>query len=172
MTTYKPHFTCFECRKTFKRRLPIDIEGTTDFTNQAKCPQCGNLMADMGLDFESPKMNDLKSWNHIKNLFKAGVTFHSCGCTGPGYIPQNIEKLLNFLEKRKMDYVKNLKFWLNRNEPNSKKEVDKEKRANWAQHSRLPQNLQGKKVEVSNAEAIEFWNSRIEDIDNKIKSLA
>lgn len=172
MTTYKPHFACFECRKTFKRRLTIDIEGTTDFTNQAKCPQCGNLMADMGLDFESPKMNDLKSWNHIKNLFTAGVTFHSCGCTGPGYIPQNIEKLLNFLEKRKMDYVKNLKFWLNRKEPNSKKEVDKGKRANWAQHSRLPQNLQGKKVEVSNAEAIEFWISRIEDIDNKIKSLA
>ena len=26
MTTYKPHYACFECNKTFKRRLLTDID--------------------------------------------------------------------------------------------------------------------------------------------------
>lgn len=172
MTTYKPHFACFECRKTFKRRLQIDIEGTTDFTIDAKCPQCGNLMANMGLDFESPKMSNLKSWKHIKDLYTVGVTFHSCGCMGPGYIPKDKEKLIKFLEEKKSDFVKNLRFWLSRNEPQSSQDLLREKNKNWTELSQIPTNLKSKKGEVSNTDAIEFWNSKISEIDNKLKHLA
>ncbi len=90
MTTYKPHYACFECRKTFKRRLEKDIYdgfNKSKEQNPAKCPECSELMANMGLDFESPKKKDIKSWEHIATLYEVGITFHSCGCSGPGYIP-------------------------------------------------------------------------------------
>lgn len=45
MTTHKPHFACFECRKTFKRKLMSDINGDDKSTVEAKCPRCGQLMA-------------------------------------------------------------------------------------------------------------------------------
>jgi hypothetical protein len=94
-TRYKPHFACFNCRKTFKRRLLWDISDDDKLIEvEAKCPQCGKLMADMGLDFASPKKDDTKEWNHIKDLYLVGITFHSCGCTGPGYIPKDKEKLI------------------------------------------------------------------------------
>lgn len=168
---YKPHYACFECRKTFKRRLACDIEGTTDFTIDAKCPQCGKLTADMGLDFKSPKKSDLKSWKYLKDLFTVGVTFHSCGCNGPGYIPQDKEALIKYLQDKQLGYIKQLRFWLNRVEPKTKKEIDFDKRINWFDYSRIPKDLKGKKGEINNAEAIEYWNQKIKDIQNKIKYL-
>jgi hypothetical protein len=171
MTIYKPHFACFECRKTFKRRLAADVEGTTDFTIAAKCPQCGNLMADMGLDFESPQMNDLKAWKYIETLFIVGITFHSCGCAGPGYIPRTQENLLKYLERKKADFISNLQFWLRRIEPTGKKEFARDQKINYLPHSGIPQKLKGKKGRISNDEAIEFRNQKIKDIDHKINQL-
>ena len=171
MTTYKPHFACFECRKTFKRRLAIDIEGTTDFTIDAKCPHCKSLMADMGLDFESPRKNDLKSWKHIKDLFTVGVTFHSCGCNGPGYIPRTNEKLIKYLEEKKVEFVKHLRFWLTRQEPTTKRENELDNRENWFEIGTIPQNLKSNKGKVNNSDAINYWNGRIKDIDNKIQGI-
>lgn len=171
MTIYKPHYACFECRKTFKRLLPIDIEGTTDFTIDAKCPQCGNLMADMGLDFESPRKNDLKSWKHIKDLFKVGITFHSCGCGGWAYIPATNEKMLEYLECKKAEYIRHLRFWLKRQEPTIQKEIDLEERKKMVEFGIIPQNLKSKKGEVNNSDAINYWNEKIKDIDNKIQSI-
>lgn len=171
MTIYKPHYACFECRKTFKRRLDYDIEGTTDFTIEAKCPQCGNLTADMGLDFESPKKNDLKAWKHLKDLFTVGITFHSCGCGGSGYIPRTTEALIKYLQDRKLDYIKHLRFWLNQIEPKNKKEVKTDKNIYSFHRGSLPQKLKGIKGKISNSEAIEYWNQKIKNIDNKIKHL-
>ena len=69
MVSYKPHYACFNCRKTFKRRLFYDIrEGRQ--SDIAKCPQCGKPMADMGLDFASPSKNDKKAWEHIQKLYQ------------------------------------------------------------------------------------------------------
>ena len=60
MVSYKPHYACFNCRKTFKRRLFYDIRKGVQ-NDIAKCPQCGKPMTDMGLDFASPSKNDKKS---------------------------------------------------------------------------------------------------------------
>lgn len=77
MTTYKPHYACFDCRKTFKRRLMGDIN--RDDKRIFDAPQYGTLVASMGLDFASPKMDNIKEWEHVKTLYSVGIAFHSCG---------------------------------------------------------------------------------------------
>ncbi len=48
---YKPHYACFKCRKTFKRKHLFDVDRDNEKSVDAKCPQCQSLMANMGLDF-------------------------------------------------------------------------------------------------------------------------
>jgi hypothetical protein len=86
-----------------------DIEETKELSlKEAKCPECGNLVADMGLDFATPRKDDIKSWKHLQQLYTVGITFHSCGCNGPGYIPKDEEEFIAYLQKSKDRYCKNL----------------------------------------------------------------
>ena len=144
MTLYKPHYACFNCHKTFKRRLKKDIKDGIESVYEAKCPQCGELMANMGLDFESPKMEDLKKWEHIKSLYSVGITFHSCGCSGPGYIPNSKEKLIEHFEQLKTSYLKNIDFWRARIEPSDNKERDKDWNKNWTELGYIAQKAEKK----------------------------
>lgn len=169
MTTYKAHYACFNCRKTFKRRLLKDLKrNNTDAAT--KCPQCGELTADMGLDFKSPRQTDVKSWEHMKNLHTVGQTFHSCGCSGPGYIPDTTEKLLEYLEKRKADYLKHLQFWLNRNANNA--EIDLKDIEDKTSYYSVPEQLRGKNDKNGMMKAIEYWNNKLADLENRMRSLA
>ena len=61
-------------------------------------------MADMGLDFAPPKMSDHRAWKTLKSLYEVGMTFHGCGCSGPGYRPRDSKALIKFLEKRLQQY--------------------------------------------------------------------
>lgn len=61
ISTYKPHFACFRCRKSFRRRLKREVDPAGP-DRPAKCPQCGLLMADIGLDFKPPRTSDAKAW--------------------------------------------------------------------------------------------------------------
>jgi DNA-directed RNA polymerase subunit RPC12/RpoP len=177
MTTYKPHYACFDCRKTFKRRLITDIEGGFNKNKEeikAKCPECGGIMADMGLDFESPKRNDLKAWEHIRNLYISGITFHSCGCTGPGYIPKDYESLVSYLERIKGQYIDHRHFWQRRVEPINDSEKQKDWDANKDYLFSIPQDLKTgtkKKRRIDIDKAIDYWTKNINDIDSKIKEL-
>nr|WP_294789246.1 hypothetical protein [uncultured Flavobacterium sp.] len=168
MTSYKPHYACFNCRKTFKRRLFGDIKKGLSFSD-AKCPECGELTANMGLDFESPKKDDLKKWEHLKSLYSVGITFHSCGCSGPGYIPNSKEKLIEYFEKQKDSYLKNLDFWRSRIEPLNTIERDKEWNRNWAELGHVAS--KNRKEIVKNQEGIDYWLERVREIENKIKLL-
>lgn len=116
--TYKSHFACFNCRKTFKQvpytdllhrigkaeqyeklirkpvksltdeeLLQIDEVKKTLRDREIKCPQCGGYMADLGLDFRSPKKTAEKEWKIIEGLFTIGKSFYGCGRTGMGYVP-------------------------------------------------------------------------------------
>lgn len=96
MNTYKPHYACFDCRKSFKRRLPRDV-GHTGPSKAAICPQCARPMADMGLDFQLPKKSDLKAWKASQMLWEVGETFHGCGCSGPGFQPRDPAAFRTFL---------------------------------------------------------------------------
>ncbi|MDZ7879654.1 MAG: hypothetical protein U5L45_18395 [Saprospiraceae bacterium] len=109
--TYKPHYACFKCQKTFKRRLHTDfVENTTDFKEkEAKCPDCSGIVADMGLDFAAPKKKDNKAWQHLQTLYSVGITFHSCGCSGAGYVPRNHEDLVAYYQKMIVDYETELR---------------------------------------------------------------
>lgn len=171
MTSYKPHYACFNYRKTFKRRLMWDIRRDNKDLTEAKCPQCGELMANMGLDFESPKKDNLKEWNHIKDLYSVGIIFHSCGCTGPGYIPKDKDRLIKYLEEIISEYNKQLIFWRSRKEPSNKKEIQRENSKNWDNISKVPFDLRPKKGAISNEEAKNYWIGRIKEVEQKLTTL-
>ncbi|WP_282628416.1 hypothetical protein [Empedobacter sedimenti] len=154
MIPYKDHFACFYCQKTFKRRLWHDIKLGTKEDSLAKCPQCAGEMANMGKDFESPKMNDDKAWLHLKNLYEVGINFFSCGCTGPGYVPRDHEALLKHFENIRKHYFTELEFWRNRIEPETKQERIKDEQRNWGKLS--PINSNYKKVVVKNQEGFDY----------------
>ncbi|OUL62175.1 hypothetical protein B8T70_11590 [Flavobacterium sp. AJR] len=166
MVSYKPHYACFDCRKTFKRRLMSDIERGEKSVQEAKCPECGELMANMGLDFESPKKDDVKKWEHIKSLYSVGIAFHSCGCSGPGYIPNSKEKLIEYFENLRDTYLKNINFWRSRTEPTNKQEREKDYQKNWHELGKVSSN--SKKEIVKNQEGITFWLNRVKEIESKI----
>ncbi len=96
---YKPHLACFGCRKSFRRRLRADVDPHGE-EHVAVCPQCAVPMADLGLDFRAPPMSARKRWETIASLWRAGITFHSCGCGGPGWRPATPTALRAFLETR------------------------------------------------------------------------
>lgn len=113
---YKPHYACFQCRKTFKRQLLSDITGNSKSAWQnyeAKCPQCGAFMVSMGMDFEAPPQNDLKKWKMMEGLYMLGETFHSCGCSGPGYRPRDHKQYIAYLEKLTEQYTRQLDSYKN-----------------------------------------------------------
>ena len=166
---YKEHYACFACQKTYKRRLWVDIKKGNKENSPAVCPQCAADMASMGKDFESPKQKDDKAWQHLKNLYEVGIMFHSCGCTGPGYIPRDKEALLNYFEKIKADYITELTFWRNRIEPETKQERIKDEQRNWNKLSTI--NSKYKKESVKNQEGMDYWLELIQQIDVKIKTL-
>lgn len=71
MMKYKEHYACFECQKTFKRKLLSDVkEGISmhETENPAKCPECGDWMASMGKDFRSPK-NRIRKLGSILKVY-------------------------------------------------------------------------------------------------------
>jgi DNA-directed RNA polymerase subunit RPC12/RpoP len=168
MSAYKPHYACFNCRKTFKRRLMADIQRGEGTKNEAKCPECGEFTASMGLDFESPKKNDLKNWAHLKSLYSVGITFHSCGCTGPGYIPNTTERLIVYFEELKAEYFKNIEFWRSRFEPTTRAELDRDESKNGPHLWQIPKSYRANKEEIKNEEAIKFWLGKVKEVEGKL----
>jgi len=54
-------------------------------------------MHNLGKDFKPPKQTDVKQWQKVERLFEAGITFHSCGCQGPGPRPATLKDVDMFL---------------------------------------------------------------------------
>jgi hypothetical protein len=173
MVAYKPHYACFNCRKTFKRRLMWDInrDDKSDPIS-AKCPQCGALMADMGLDFASPKKDDIKQWEHIKRLYSVGITFHSCGCSGPGYIPNSKESLISYFQGLLEKYQCQLNFWRQRTEPENEREIQRENSKYWHFIEKVPSSPKSRKGAIPNEDAKQFWFGRIQEIEQKLEILS
>lgn len=172
--SYKPHYACFNCRKTFKRRLLYDIDrkkAKEKETVSAKCPECGELTANMGLDFKSPKKEDIKAWKYLKTLYTVGITYHSCGCSGPGYIPNTTEKLIEYFEEKKQNYIKEMRFWINRTEPVTKREKHSDRDKNWSRIILLPDERNKEKENIKNEEAIKYWTALLTEIESKINTV-
>lgn len=177
--TYKSHYACFNCQKTFKRRLLIDIDRNTIHTTKwenhpHKCPECGELTADMGLDFESPKKTDAKAWRHLKDLYQSGITFHSCGCSGPGYIPKDKKALLKFLTEKKQLYIDHRRFWSSRIDP----AIDRKKNKDWNQNHEyllgIPAEFESgtkKHRKIDLKKAVDYWTQKVEQVNNYLQKI-
>lgn len=175
MTSYKPHFACFECRKSFKRRLLRDINRSQADSLEkvpAKCPECSELMADMGMDFKAPKKSDLQAWKHLKNLYQVGIVFHSCGCTGPGYVPRDNAELIAHFEEIKQNYLENQRFWARRGKDAvGESEVAKDRHKNFGFLYGIPKKLQGGTRKAPQYDALQaqvYWNDRVKEVEEKI----
>ncbi len=168
MVAYKPHYACFKCRKTFKRRLMWDINRDDKRTVEAKCPQCGELMANMGLDFTAPKRTAIKEWAHLKTLYSVGITFHSCGCSDPGYIPNTTAQLIAYFEALQRGYEQALDCWRHRQEPSNQKEAEQDKHKNIFRITQIPAHIRSGKNAISNEEARQYWLGRIKAVEQKI----
>lgn len=89
----KTHYACLPCRHTAK--FP---RGTS-----ARCPRCRAPMIDLGHDFKAPRRTNLAQWEKVRLLAAAGITFHSCGCTGPGPRPLTLTDAKTLLRLRRAD---------------------------------------------------------------------
>lgn len=67
----------------------------------AACPQCGENMAAMGLDFKAPKHKDLEQWKIISILYDNGFAFHGCGCDVGYSPPKKVSELKEFFLQHK-----------------------------------------------------------------------
>lgn len=165
--TYKSHYACFDCRKTFKRRLMSDLGEAKDESAEATCPNCAKPMANMGLDFAAPVKKDEKAWQHLKKLYSVGIAFHSCGCGGPGRKPTDSEEIATELLTQKERYVQHLRFWLNKSDPTTKRALEQDRQRNYVQYGFL-YHLQGKKGGVQARQAVAYWTEQVHEVEHKL----
>ena len=86
---YSCHWACFNCRKAFKAWSAWTMPAITEHSKVVRvCPECAGPLYDLGQDFKPPRKLAVSQWKKIELLFDDGVTFHSCGCTGPGPRPK------------------------------------------------------------------------------------
>lgn len=102
----------------------------------------------------------------IFSLYSVGITFHSCGCSGPGYIPNSKEKLIECFEGIKKTYLKNMDFWRTRIEPSTKQEKERDLNKNWHKLSSISPNY--KKEIVTNQQGLDYWHVKIKQVEEKL----
>ena len=129
------------CEQELGHRLS-DLED--EYRNATrKCPECSGEMVDMGLDFKPPVQNDVKAWKTLQGMYRIGHAFHTCGCNGPGWIPQSTSDYRSYLSSTKKQYEEQLAFVQRSNSLS----------------------LGGTK------EAVDYWISRIEAIESEQKNV-
>ena len=89
----KQHLACFACRKVWRQER-------VDEAIAPLCPDCHQLLTDMGKDFKAPRRDATKQWAKAEALIKNGIRFSSCGCGGPGPMPQRLNEVEAFVEAR------------------------------------------------------------------------
>jgi len=95
---YKRHFACFRCRKGFKR--PPVADRVASDSDPAPCPECGQRMTEMGLDFKTPPHDDAEQWAVIEHVRRLGYGHMDCGCGGSGPLPIRWGQVPSFLAGR------------------------------------------------------------------------
>ncbi|WP_026123496.1 hypothetical protein [Nocardiopsis chromatogenes] len=84
------HHVCLSCRLDFK------IPSLPD--QQRVCPNCAGGLIDAGHDLEVPRRDDAAGWFVLDVLLRAGVTFHSSCCDGPGWRPRTVRQVKERLQ--------------------------------------------------------------------------
>jgi DNA-directed RNA polymerase subunit RPC12/RpoP len=83
-------FACFECRKSFKRKLGRETYA---------CPQCGKPMCEMGRQFKAPKLDDAKQWRKVEALVRGGITFNSQRLYSLRNMPKVLREVAPFIRR-------------------------------------------------------------------------
>jgi hypothetical protein len=104
---YKDHFACFDCRKAFKQ-WQWEATDEDEFNRRQKlkhvprevmCPDCGESMTDMGLDFKAPRQNDVEAWEVLRVLSEHGFRFFGCGCSVGFTPPETLREVPAWLQE-------------------------------------------------------------------------
>ncbi|MEM7028809.1 MAG: hypothetical protein AAF629_04405 [Chloroflexota bacterium] len=101
--------------KTRLKKLETELNVTRDELHNSyieqinKCPQCGNVMADLGRDIKVPRKNNQKAWRILEGMYHLGHSFYTCGCDGIGFVPKNQTDFVRYLTYRLKDYQSQLK---------------------------------------------------------------
>src|SRR5262245_31949736 len=68
------HWACFDCRKSFQR-----LRATNASIAERQCPECDNMIFDMGVYFEAPQWGAKKAWAILELVSRSGYRFHTEG---------------------------------------------------------------------------------------------
>lgn len=114
---YKLTYACFKCQVGFKRPNLFDVQPELADAMQkkakleskpmqanakdAKCPNCGNEMFNLGRDLRLPTKTKDEQWRCIKYLYNNKYNIYSCGCQGIGFVPHKIEDAIQLVEAYK-----------------------------------------------------------------------
>jgi hypothetical protein len=114
---YKLTYACFKCQVGFKRPNLFDVqpeladamqkkaklEGKQMQTNakDAKCPNCGSEMYNLGRDLRLPTKTKDEQWRCIKYLNDNNYNIYSCGCQGIGFVPHKMEDAIQLVDEYK-----------------------------------------------------------------------
>jgi predicted aminopeptidase len=72
-----------------------------DETHDAKCPNCGGEMANLGRDLRLPAKTKNEQWQCIKYLIDNKYNIYSCGCQGIGFVPHKMADAIALVAERK-----------------------------------------------------------------------
>ena len=117
---YKNTYGCFNCQIGFKRRNLFDVQPelhaqmskeareanpksrvSVSETHEAKCPNCGGEMANLGRDLRLPAKTKNEQWQCIKYLIDNKYNIYSCGCQGIGFVPHKMADAIAIVAERK-----------------------------------------------------------------------
>jgi hypothetical protein len=105
---YKNTYACFTCQVGFKRRNHYDVEPDLynrktkegeEFGKDAKCPNCGGEMHNIGRDLRLPPKTKKEQWRCIEYLVQKKYNIYSCGCQGIGFVPHKMEDAIALVEE-------------------------------------------------------------------------
>jgi DNA-directed RNA polymerase subunit RPC12/RpoP len=109
---YKTKYICFDCKKSFKRKVLNDIINDKELDEiEHKCPDCGKLTTWIGPKFRAPKQNETSTWHSIKVLQELGLLHFSGWATNRVEIPNTTKKLKSVLENLKENFEYAINKW-------------------------------------------------------------
>src|SRR5262245_27255992 len=108
---YQIQFACFECRKAFKRPIPVYEKRGSAWVSRGisgrepakpwkipdyHCPDGKRTLTLMGKAFRAPRRADLSQWHKAEILARNGFTFWS----SVGRYPDTVSEARRFVEAK------------------------------------------------------------------------
>jgi hypothetical protein len=113
--SYKLTYACFKCQVGFKRPNLYDVQPELADAMQkkaikdskpiqvsakdAKCPNCGNKMYNLGRDLRLPTKTKDEQWRCIKYLYYNQYNIYSCGCQGIGFVSHKMNNAIELVKE-------------------------------------------------------------------------